>query len=467
MSFRPRVFLAAIICVAALSFAAGRLVTNQKGDRVIERPASDPAPSAVHVLAPVSVPEQVPNIIGLPFVESYRILKSATPETVRSYYKQLEQLPIGPRQNAPLTAFFKTLVQANPSLAKDLILELKKDDRWLPMWAIRDAATPRGMETVAEVLLGFDRSEISGCSYDILRDHLDEWGKNDPLALKEFLETRRGRDVERYFEKLVLNWAAIDPEAAQKWMAEEIQKRPVLPPIPQEDGSEIVQDSEWGYTVEGMAVAWIQGFMAHDPDAAVNYVLEHSDNKAVQSAMYWLAGDLFAMSPERARDFVERLQGEQQSQSLRSIADKANALVRSDAADNTTSPRYVAEWMLQFPNQAWEEGISMVLGQWQVANPEELFAWMADLPPQTRQELVREFPAHVSEKEAQQDFDSIMLAGDPVLREQLLEKLMRNAKDVRDEMLGVLEKAQLSAAQKSHLAALIPVSDDTIAAVDN
>lgn len=456
MSPARSVFLPAIICVAGLSFATGRLVTNARapGGGPPAKTLTDE--STPDVVAAISVPAQVPDLIALPFVETYRILRSATPETVRSYYKQLEQLPLGPKRNAPLIAFFKTLVQANPSMTKDLILELKKDDRWLPMGAIRDAAPPRGMETVAEVLLSFDRIEISGCSFDVLRDSLDEWGKNDPLALKKFLETHRDQDVERYFDKLVLNWAAYDPEAAQQWIAEEIQKHPPSPQ-PAEGESESGEDSSWRGTVEEMSAAWVEGFLANDPDAAVNYVLEHPENAAVKSALFRFSGNLFTMSPDRARDFVLRLSEKQQSESLYGIGNKADPLVRSDANDNTTSPRYVADWMLQFPPKSWQEGIGYVMARWETANPQELFAWMADLPPQTREAVVREVPSYVSAEDAQKDFDTIMQAGDPVLREQLLEKLMSNAKGARAAMLGVLEKAQLPAAQRSYLASLIPI----------
>lgn len=460
MNVAQRVFLPSIICVAALSFATGRLVTNADRDPVAEQPVTAlPDEATPDVGAAVSVPEQVPNILGLPFVETYRILKFATPETVRSYYRQLDQLPRGPRRNAPLNAFFKTLIQANPSIAKDLILELKKNDRWLPLSAIQESAPPHGMETVAEVLLSFDRGEISGCSYDRLRDSLDEWGKNDPMALKQFLESHRHQDVEQYFGTLVRNWAACDPEAAQQWMAEEIRKHPVPPLVPQDDGSFLVEDSDWRSTVEQMAVEWVQGFLANDPDAAVSYILEQSDNKEVQSAMFWLAGDLFTMSPERARNFILQLSEEQQSVSLRSVANKVDLLVRSDANDNTTSPRYVAEWIMQFPPKAWKEGIGMVLRSWEFTNPRELFAWMSDLPSQTRETVVQEFPSRVSADDAQKDFDSIMQADDLVLRGQLLEKLMHGAKDARAAMLEVLERAPLSPAQRSHLASLIPVQD--------
>lgn len=459
MSPGKSLFLPAMICVAGLSFAAGRLVTTARAPGVSPLAKALPDESAPNVVTAVSVPEQVPDIMALPFVETYRILKSATPETIRSYYKQLAQLPPGPRRNAPLSAFFKTLIQANPSLTKELILELKKDDRWLPMGAIRDAAPPRGMETVAEVLLSFDRIEISGCSFDVLRDNLDEWGKSDPLALKKFLETHHDQDVDRYFDKLVLNWAAYDPEAARQWMTEEVQKRPPSPQPP-EGESESSEDASWRGNVEEMEVAWVEGFLANDPDAAVDYVLEHSDNAAVQRAMFWFGGNLFAISPDRARDFILHLPEEYQSRSLDSIGNKANLLVRSDASDNTTSPRYVADWMLQFPPNAWQEGIGHVLGGWESANPQELFAWMTDLPPQTREAVVREFPSYVSAEDAQKDFDTIMLAGDSVLREQLLEKLMKNAQTARAAMLAVLEKAPLSPAQRSHLANLIPMPAD-------
>lgn len=450
------VFLPAIICVAGLSFAAGRLVTNAGTPAGTQPARALPDESVPHVVTTVSVPAQVPDIMALPFVETYRILKSATPETIRSYYKQLAQLPLGPRRNAPLSAFFKTLIQANPSLTKDLILELKKDDRWLPMGAIRDAAPPRGMETVAEVLLSFDRIEISGCSFDVLRDNLDEWGKSDPLALKKFLETHRDKDVERYFDKLVLNWAAYDPEAARQWMAEEIQKHPPSPQ-PGEGESESTDDSSWRSTVAEMSTAWVEGLLANDPDAAISYVLEHADNEAVKGALFRFSGNLFTMSPDRARDFVVHLSEEQQSESLFGISNKADPLVRSDANDNTTSPRHVAEWMLQFPPPAWKQGIGYLLGSWENANPQELFAWITDLPPQTREAVVGQFPSYVSKEEVQKDFDTIMLAGDLVLREQLLEKLMKNAQDARVAMLAVLEKAPLSPAQRLHLANLIPL----------
>jgi hypothetical protein len=461
-------FVSAILCVAGLSFAAGRVITTLGQTQAPRSQASAPLVDKASTSAPsppAPLPEQVPDIAGLPFVETYRILKSASPKTVRSYCDQLEQLPLGPSRTAALSAFFKTLIQANPALTKDLILGLKKDDRWVPMFAIREAATPRGMETVADVLLSFDRGEISGCSYDLLRETLDEWGKNDPLALKQFLETHRDKDVERYFDKLVFNWAAYDPEAAREWMAKEIEKRPLLPTRPTKDGGEEIFDSDWRSTVESMPVAWIQGFLAHDPDRATQYVVENADNPAVEQGLYWLAGDLYAISPERARDLIIGLPEKQQSQSLRSVGDKANVLVKSDASDNATSPRYVAEWMLKFPPQTYREGIGSVLRSWEMSDPQELFVWMADLPAPTRDQMVRQFPS-VSSENTQEDFDTVMQVPDPVLRTQLLEQLSRAATYAEVQLRRVLEKSGLPAEEKARLISLIPKPEYETGAVD-
>jgi hypothetical protein len=214
-----------------------------------------------------------------------------------------------------------------------------------------------------------------------------------------------------------------------------------------------------------MSVAWIQGFLSHDPDRATQYVVENADNPAVEQALYWLAGDLYAISPERARDLIIRLPEKQQSQSLRSVGDKANMLVKSDASDNETSPRYVAEWMLKFPPQTYREGIGSVLRSWEMSDPRELFAWMADLPGPTRDQMVRQFPS-VSSDHTQEDFDTVMQVPDPALRTQLLEHVARDATYAQTQLWRVLEKSQLRAEEKARLVSLIPKPEYETAAAE-
>jgi hypothetical protein len=460
-------FVLVICCAAGLSFAAGRVVTTWTPARPISASARiTEQVIASDASAAPTLPEHATDLAGYSFVATYRILRSATPEMVRTYCDALIQSPKGPAREAALSVFFRTLIQANPGLTRDIFPKLKKDDRWLPLSAIRQAAAPTGMQAVAEVMLGFDRGEISGCSYDLLRDTLNEWGKSDPLALKEFLDTHRTRDVEGYADTLLLNWAAYDPETAHDWMTREIQRRSSAPRRANEDGEEEFVDSDLRYVIESMSAAWVQGFFANDPERAAEYIVEHADNPAVERALNGLAGDLFLLSPERARELIVRLPAKLQSDSLRNISEKTNLLVKSEATDNTTSPRYVAEWMLKFPPQTYADGIGWVLRAWELSNGPELFSWMTDLPAPIRDEMVRRFPS-VSSDNAQEDFDTVLHVPDPILRTQLLEQLAREAGSSEKQLRRVLEKSQLPADEKARLDSLIPESEYQVASAED
>ena len=71
------------------------------------------------------------------------ILKSAPEGTLRSYFNDLQQKRPKPVRYAAMVSFFKTLIHVNSRLTSEMILQLKKDDRWPAMYAIRDAS-PRG-----------------------------------------------------------------------------------------------------------------------------------------------------------------------------------------------------------------------------------------------------------------------------------------------------------------------------------
>jgi len=462
MNSRNALFVVVIASVAALSYAVGRLVPKPSPvSAVAITPGPSPDRGANQVPAAGSMPPHLSDIVNMPFRETYAVLKSASDETLRSYFTQLQQTRPKPTRYAAMVSFFKTLIHVNPSLTAELISGLKKDDRWPAMFAIRNASPPRGMQAVAEVLMSFDRREISSCSWDMLAETLDEWGKNDPLALKVFLESRRESDVDRYFTKLVRNWAAYDPDAAREWMIEAVRKHAPPPPGDENGGD------GWTSTVGQMAIAWIEGFLENDPEAAINYVLEHAAEPSVAEAMESISGSLFTMSPDRARDFLSRLPDAQRPAALRGIASKADGFVRSDAGDNTTSPRFVAEWMLSSFPERGAEFFEHILREWKYGNAQELFEWMTDLPASTRDAVIRRFPTYVSEDKPNEDFDLIMQARDPVLRDGLLEILAREATSNGEALLGVLEKADLPPSQKIYLAGLIPAEKSFAASEDS
>jgi hypothetical protein len=225
------------------------------------------------------------------------------------------------------------------------------------------------------------------------------------------------------------------------------------PPPP--EGDENLGDG-WTSTVGEMASSWVQGFLENNPDAAINYVLEHAAEPGVGDAVNAFAGDLFTMSPDRARDFLSRLPQEQRQAGLEGIGIKADRFVLSDASDNTTSPRFIAEWMLRSFPESWQGPFGYVLSEWKYGNAQELFAWMAELPESTREDVVRRFPTYVSDDKPNEDFNLIMQARDPVVRNGLLEVLAREATFNGKALLSVFEKSALPPSQKAHLASLIP-----------
>jgi hypothetical protein len=453
---------AIVAAVAALSFAVGRIVGKPSATWAISRHDSLADPGASDNPPALSIPPHLPNIVAMPFRDTYALFKTAPEETLRAYFAELRERRPKPTRQAGLVSFFKTLIHVNPSLTSELISQLKKDDRWVAMFAIRDVSPPRGMRAVMDVLLGFDRQAITGHSWDLLSETVDEWARNDPIAVKDFLDTHRDRDVDRCFPKLIRNWAAYDPEAAQKWMREIIQNHSPPPPDDQ-----TLANERWTEMISNMGIAWLEGFLENDREAAINYVLEHVTEPIVVDAVNAIAGDLFILSPDQARDFLSRLPREQQLAGLDGISLKANRFVLSNAPDNTTSPRFVAEWILKsFPDNS--ERFDWVLGEWKHGDVQEMFAWMAELPASTRAAVIRRFHTYVSDDKPGEDFDLIMQARDPIVRDGLLETLARNATSNGKKLLDVLERSSLPPSQKTHLATLIPpeptpvpeVSDD-------
>ena len=462
MISRGSLYLVSISCVAGLSFAAGRLLPTppmMPAPKTTAKPQA--AEPALPVVATTTVPDRLPNLIAMRFPETYALFKAAPLEAVWRYYNELVSLRPKPVRRAALASFFKALVHVDPNLTKELILQLKGDDKWAAIDAIRGAAPPRGMHSAAEVLLSLDRSQISGCSWDMLGDALDDWGKNDPLALKQFLQRHRDQDVERYYGKFVQNWAAYDPQAAWQWISEEIQKRPIPPELA--SGSEDLNpDSSWRHTASGMLSAWVEGFVEHNPDAAIQYVLQHQSAEHVSAAACGVAAKLFTISPDQARDLVLQLSdADLRAGALERIAEQADRFVSGGASDNITSPRFIAEWLLKVPIEGGpQRALEKPLREWKHANPGELFAWITELPTAWRADVVLHFPVFVFSEKPSEDFDLIMQAPDPVLRQELLEVLMRSAKHEREGLLGVLEHAQLTAPQRAHLASLIPAPEE-------
>jgi hypothetical protein len=449
---------AGMLSVAAMAFAGGRLTQN-----ALQLPrATDPRPvqslPSQDSHLPPGLPADVRNLAGMSFSETFQTFKATPPETLQAWAKNLEDIKPGPTKCAAITTFFKTLIQINPPAAKKMILELKEDSRWTAMFAIKDAAPPRAMKEVVEILLTYDRQEISGCSFNFLGSAFDEWSRNDPVAVKQFLEERRPERMASFFGDLVRNWAAYDPESARSWMMHQFEVRPPL--LKWETGeSRSMDESEWGYASEGMVAGWAEGFFENNRAAALSYLLAH-DDEITATAIPGVVAAVFAQSPEEARDFVLRLPAKRQAAALRDVAVKTDSFGYQDGDEVTRSPEFIANWMLQFPSDLWSENIEHVVREWSFRDAPRVLAWIGNQPADTQSTIVAHYSFSLSTDSAEKDFNLVMEVPNPALRQQLLERLMQYAKDARAPVLASLEKSQLLEMEKARLAALIPPDEE-------
>jgi hypothetical protein len=450
-----------MLSVAALAFAGGRLSkTARELPRSTDAHLVQSFPSQESDLPP-ELPADVRNLAGMSFSETFEALKATPPETLQAWAKNLEEIKPSPTKCAAITTFFRTLIQINPPAAKKMILELKEESRWTAMLAIKDAAPPRAMKEVVEILLTYDRGEISGCSFNFLGSAFEEWSRNDPVAVKEFLEERRPEEMVSYYGDLVRNWAAYDPESARSWMMQQFEVRPPL--LKWEEGeSRSQEESAWGYASDAMVQGWAEGFFENDRVAALTYLLAH-DDEITAKAIPGVVAAVFAESPEEARAFILRLPAKRQAEALGGVAGKAERFGYQDEDAVVRSPEFVANWMLQFPSEVWSGSVEYALRQWSFQNTPEVLAWIGNLPADTQSIVVAHYDFSLTTDSAEKDFNLVMEVPNLALRQQLLERLMQYAKYAREEVLASLEKTQLPEVEKARLAALIPPVEEASA----
>lgn len=242
---------------------------------------------------------------------------------------------------------------------------------------------------------------------------------------------------------------------------QQFESRPPL--LKWEEGeSRSMEESTWGYASEGMIQGWMEGFLENDREAALNYILTHDDDQMAR-ALPSAVGNLFLESPEEARALVLRLPAKRQVEALSGVTDKADRSVHEDEEGRIRSPEFVANWLMQFPSEVWSKSISAALVDWKFKDASGLYSWMDQLPAETQRIVLANYDCSLLTADSvEQDFNRVMDVPNPVLRNQLLERLMQQAGYTRAAVLASLESTQLPEAEKARLAGLIPPDEPTV-----
>jgi hypothetical protein len=301
---------------------------------------------------------RIDHLGELPFLQGYEFIKSASPEALKQWATDLENLPVGPHQRAAIKDFFRVLAQVDTRSAVDRALDLStRDARAIATKAIQAAAPPEGFPAVAQ-LLANKRSEKGDPV-----DFTETWSSVDPISASKFVE--RDLDEADRTEGAMLvaeNWAVHDPAAAKAWLNQLDPK----------------------YTKKSAYAGLVSGWIYSDEEGAIHYVIANAAEKRMSEAVTLVAKMLFTDSKDRARDFVNALPDDKaRDKAVDEIAANASGRVLFQEPGDSLPADEAARWIITLSPDLQERHLGPVVAYWQGEHPEAVQAWLSTLPPET------------------------------------------------------------------------------------
>ena len=419
---------ALVLCLG--SYVAGRAYQRSELRHVGSNPS--PAPNVAPVTPPPDFGQRVyADIASLSFADLYETVRDATPELRTKWLGQIEERPESPRKVSALLGFFRALVQADPQMAADLVINLPRH-RGPAMDAMVSAAPPSAMPVLAEMLL---KVPSTAREYD-LTDHLavviDEWAQVDPDAAADFIANRVDPQYfssQEYADALLKGCAGIDHESAWKWL-----------------------ESHPEYLSTMHAESWLNGWFEANQDGAIKFTLEHLDDSKFVEASTGFAPQLFQQDPDTAQKFIEKLPTpELRKQALNGIASQAGSPDYSD----DYQPDVVSKFIAQFPLDEWPKDFSDVLNRWRYRDVPGLLAWIGQLPGEQQNKVIENFPAPIS-YDREPEFLPVLQLPNSNMRTSLLRQMVKGLESDGESARAVVDKLSLSSEQKAELFSLIP-----------
>jgi hypothetical protein len=373
------------------------------------------------------------NIATVPFVELFDLLRSAPAKTRDAWVKQLDEMPDGPKRNAALSSFYKTLVQIDPHAAAESAANLHGEyGRYLAIEATIGAAPLSALEEMANLLIKLPPKTLWGSRRSHWEDVFYDWSAVDPVAVAQFIEEHPDTSADRS-ETLLSNWARVDPDAAKAWM----ERQPVA--LQTEDA------------IEGLVGGWFD----RDEANALAFVVAHASEGTFKRAIDDLANNLFQRSPDEARTFLLRLPNEARGAAISQIVSITTGVVLGRPENWERQPEEMAKWILTLPQESWGEAMQEVLGNWGDENG--IAGWINQLPVETRDQVAADYCSMNSLGHPEQAIVIGLSITDATLREQSLRKLMNQwPLNSPEEAHALLEEIPLSDAQRKYLTSLLP-----------
>ncbi len=373
------------------------------------------------------------NVATVPFSQLYDILRSASPEQIAAWARELEQMPEGPRRTAAVTSFYKSLIQVDPAAAIKAIHEALNLN-------VRDAAIEALLKTAPESIWG----DIAGMFLHLRKpvninsreDVIWRWSMVDPGAAAHFIEAHPEKDEKGEDGRLwalLANWGEIDPAAAKAWL--------------EEDAARQTDDA-----FRAFACAWA----SVDRAAAIDYAVANAGTANFDEAIKDLAYYMFPKHPEDSRALVLRLPPAQARLAVENIMGQTTAVLLHAPEGYQRPPEEAARWVVALPSELWSDGIGAVVNGWMRDDQDEAVSWINQLPAATRDVALADVCRKAWLEDAERAVAFGMTISNPKLRDEALGEFATKLGLDRAEALERLEQLQLSHEQKAYLRKIMP-----------
>lgn len=435
------IFGAVLIGLAATGYEAGRRLEIERAAKK-EANKTEPAPHTEPT--PVEpIPIVISDISCLSFAELHDALRSAPREQRAEWTSQIESMKAGPKRNAALSSFFKTLVQFDVRQAIALIDQMHdRVCRQLASDAMFRAAPTPAMPELAEFYLrtSYRETGISGN----FPEAIEEWSLVDPVAVSQFFDRHPDNvSIQANAYTLLRQWARIDPEQALNWFKG--QK-----PFPEtEDGQRYLSDA-----IHGLVYGWFD----KDRPAAIDYAVANASEESFRDTIRNLSVTVFLTSQAEANAFIERLPNEQQQAAcVNQITMWTTTRIYLGRRENDEDRRpadVMARWMVTLPEGAWAGNIAAVAGSWEESDSAAFAGWMNQLPARKQDVVNAGFCAAGDRNHPEQVLQKAATISDRQIREDALADFARGYGETPEEVAAALGKTKLSRAQQAQLVQL-------------
>ena len=362
----------------------------------------------------------IENLGQVEFDQAFELIRSAPKEALMAWTRRLEALPLAPRKTAAINMFFKTIAQIDTRTAVDLALALDRNDpRWTAIKAVTVAAPYSNLDEVARMY-----STIAPTRQSIAGDFIAKWSTVDPEATARFLASYPSKVENRDIEPLVSNWAAINPRAAQEWLAKADASR---------------RDAD-------MYESFYLGWLLKDRSSALQDLAAKAADKKFEAAVKRINEEVFTQSPEAARNFVLALPPDQQAAAVDAITGHfTNIYIGGDYLH--LKPDEVTKWLVTLPDALWGE-VGVMIDKWTENDSGAVDTWLNGMSPQVKDRLLAEhFRASVTNDDPTAAFQSVLRISNRAQREEILRQVLKKMDE--EKRMELLQKVKLPPEQSA------------------